>query len=107
MDIESFVSALNEDLQTEYQSIIQYINHVATISGAEFISVIDELKVHLQQELSHAQILAEQVSFLDGTPTTAVAPVERAADSRSALVADLRLETRQLERGVEKPSSSR
>lgn len=99
MDTESFVSALNEDLQTEYQSIIQYINHVATISGPEFISVIDELKVHLQQELSHAQILAEQVSFLGGSPTTAVAPVEAGSgESRNALAADLRLETRQLER---------
>ncbi len=98
MDTESFVSALNEDLETEYQSIIQYINHVATISGAEFLSVIDELKVHLQQELSHAQILAEQVSFLGGSPTTDVAAVEAAQDNRGALVADLRLETRQLER---------
>jgi bacterioferritin len=99
MDTESFVSALNEDLQTEYQSIIQYVNHVATISGPEFISVIDELKVHLQQELSHAQILAEQVSFLGGSPTTAVAAVEPGSgDSRSTLAADLNLETRQLER---------
>jgi bacterioferritin len=98
MDTESFVAALNEDLETEYQSIIQYVNHVATISGAEFLSVIDELKVHLQQELSHAQILAEQVSFLGGSPTTAVAPVDTASDSRSALSADLKLETRQLER---------
>jgi bacterioferritin len=98
VDTESFVSALNEDLQTEFQSLIQYVNHIATISGAEFLSVIDELKVHLQQELSHAQILAEQVSFLGGSPTTVVAPVEAATDSRGAIVADLRLETHQLER---------
>jgi bacterioferritin len=98
MDTESFVAALNEDLQTEYQSLIQYVNHVATISGAEYLSVIDELKVHLQQELTHAQILAEQVSFLGGSPTTEVTPVEPASDSRGALVADLRLETAQLER---------
>jgi bacterioferritin len=98
MDTESFVSALNEDLQTEYQSIIQYINHVATISGAEFLSVIDELKVHLQQEVAHAQILAEQVSFLGGTPTTEVASVEPARGNRAALESDLRLETSQLER---------
>ena len=36
MDTNSFVGALNEDLQTEYQSIVQYVNHVATITGAEF-----------------------------------------------------------------------
>ena len=98
MDKESFVSAMNEDLGTEYQSIIQYNNHVATITGAEFLSVIDELKVHLNQELAHAQILAEQVSFLGGTPTTTVPPIETASSSRGALAADLRLEANQLER---------
>jgi bacterioferritin len=98
VDTESFVAALNEDLQTEYQSIVQYVNHVATITGAEFLSVIDELKVHLQQEVAHAQILAEQIAFLNGSPTTEVAPVEAAQDNREALAADLRLETRQLER---------
>src|SRR5580704_13868538 len=98
MDTESFVAALNEDLETEYQSIVQYVNHVAIISGAEFLSVIDELKVHLQQELSHAQILAEQVAFLGGTPTTKLGSVEVTEGSRAALAADLRLETDQLER---------
>ena len=98
MDIDSFVGALNEDLETEYQSVIQYINHIAMISGAEFLSVVDELRVHLQQELSHALILAEQVSFLGGSPTTTVPDVETAPDSLTALAADLRLETRQLER---------
>ncbi len=99
MDTESFVALLNEDLQTEYQSIIQYTNHIAVISGAQFLSVVDELRVHLQQEVAHAQILAGQVSFLGGSPTTEVAsPVEAGGDSRSALVADLSLETNQLDR---------
>jgi bacterioferritin len=98
LDVEGFVALLNEDLGTEYQSIVQYINHIATITGAEFLGVIDELKLHLGQELSHAQALAEQVSFLGGEPATTVPPVERASDSRLALKADLRLETNQLER---------
>jgi bacterioferritin len=97
MDKESFLEALNEDLQTEYQSIVQYINHIATVTGAEFLSTIAELKVHVSQELSHAQILAEQISFLGGSPATTVPPVE-AASGREALAADLRLEESQLER---------
>jgi bacterioferritin len=98
LGVERFVALLNEDLGTEYQSIVQYINHIATISGAEFLGVIDELKLHLGQELSHAQVLAEQVSFLGGEPATTVPSVERASDSRVALKADLSLETDQLER---------
>ena len=97
MDQESFVSVLNEDLETEFQSIVQYVSHIATITGAEFLSTIDELKTHLIQELQHAQILAEQVSFLGGVPTTRVPPVEHIEDGRSALSADLKLEEGQLE----------
>jgi bacterioferritin len=98
LDTDKFVALLNEDLGTEYQSIVQYTNHIATITGAEYLSIIDELKVHLGQELQHAQILAEQVSFLGGEPSTTVPAVERSSDSRLALQADLRLETSQLER---------
>ncbi len=98
MDTKGFVEMLNQDLATEYQSIVQYTNHVATITGAEYLSIVDELKLHLSQELGHAQILATQVSFLGGSPTVTVAPVVVADDSRSALQADLRLEQDQLDR---------
>jgi bacterioferritin len=97
MDKESLVDLLNEDLQSEYQSVVQYISHIATVTGAEFLSVIDELKVHLGQELSHAQILAEQIAFLGGTPATTVPDVEMGT-GREALASDLRLEEGQLER---------
>ena len=96
VDQESFVSALNDDRRTEFQSIVQYVSHIATITGAEFLSTIDELKAHLAQELQHAQILAEQVSFLvGGVPTTSVPPVAHIEDGRSALAADLKLEAGQ------------
>jgi bacterioferritin len=97
-DREHFIALLNEDLGTEYQSIVQYTNHIATITGAEFLSIIDELKVHLGQELEHAQILASQISFLGGQPATTVPAVERASDSRVALKEDLALESTQLDR---------
>ena len=97
MDKEAFINELNSDLSTEYQSIVQYIVHVATVSGAHLLSIVDELKTHLPQELNHAQILAEQISFLGGTPTTTV-PAVQVADGREALAADLRLEQDQLER---------
>ena len=97
MENKTFIEALNEDLRSEYQSIVQYISHIATVTGAEFLSTIDELKVHLTQELQHAQILAEQISFLGGTPATTVPKVD-AATGRDALAADLRLEESQLER---------
>jgi bacterioferritin len=98
METKELIERLNDDLETEYQSIVQYVRDVATISGAEFTSTVDELKVHLGQELHHAMVLAEQVSFLGGQPSTRVPDVATAADSRAALEADLALETSQLER---------
>ncbi len=98
MDKDKFVDLLNEDLETEYQSIVQYIQHIATISGAEWFSTIEELRKHVEQEVQHALTLADQVDFLGGTPSVKVPPVQGETDSRKALEADLRLETRQLER---------
>lgn len=95
---ERLVEQLNEDLSLEFQSIVQYVQHVATITGPEYASTVDELKVHLGEELNHASVLAEQVAFLGGTPSTSVAEVPPVADSTGALRADLELETAQLER---------
>lgn len=92
------VDELNGDLALEYQSIVQYTMHVAMITGAEYTSTVDELKVHLGQELSHARILSEQVAFLDGVPCTTVPSVPPFSGSQEALQADLDLEVAQLER---------
>jgi bacterioferritin len=98
MEKDTFIGLLNEDLTTEFQSIVQYVQHTAAITGPEYLSTVDELKLHLGQELKHAQILAEQISFLGGTPTTDVATVPSWTNSRGALEADCRLEESQLER---------
>lgn len=98
MDKHDLINELNGDLATEFQSIVQYVQHTATITGPEYLSVVDELKVHLSQELEHARILAEQIAFLGGIPTTAVPDVPTWTDSRTALKADLQLEEGQLER---------
>jgi len=98
METENFVKLLNEDLGTEFQSIVQYVEHIAIVTGAEYMNTVAELRTHLTQELQHATTLAEQVSFLGGTPTTDVPRVTQHDDTASALRADLDLETRQLER---------
>ncbi len=98
MDREQFVALLNEDLETEYQSIVQYIHHIATAGGAEYRAVVDELRSHVEQELQHALTLATQIDFLGGEPTTNVPAAERQSDTAAALKADLELERHQLQR---------
>jgi bacterioferritin len=95
---EQFIDKLNEDLRTEYQSIVQYVQHIATLKGAEFISTIQELKTHVVQELHHATLLAEQVDFLGGIPAVDVPSVSTETDPETALRLDLDLEANQLVR---------
>ena len=98
MDTAAFIDRLNEDLGTEYQSIIQYVQHTATIKGAEYRSIVEELREHLGQELEHATTLAQQIDFLGGTPTVAVPEIPNVSEGAEALRVDLELEERQLQR---------
>lgn len=98
MDKHKLIDLLNEDLETEYRSIVQYVTHAATVKGGEFMSALEEIRKHVDQELEHAMTLAEQIDFLGGTPTTTVPKVENQPDSKKALESDLELERHQLER---------
>jgi bacterioferritin len=98
VDAQKFVSLLNEDLELEYRSIVQYVQHIATVKGAEFQSTLDELSVHVTQELQHALTLARQIDFLGGTPSTTVPAMPTNTEARAALLDDLSLESDQLDR---------
>jgi bacterioferritin len=98
VDQNELVKELNDDLSSEFRSIVQYVQHIATIKGAEYLSTVAELEAHVAQELRHALVLAQQVEFLGGVPTTVVPDVPSSADSREALSLDLELEQSQLQR---------
>ncbi len=98
MENRELVDALNEDLATELKSIVQYVQHIAMLKGAEYLSTINELSTHVTQELQHALTIAQQVDFLGGVPTTTVPAVPDAADTETALKLDLQLEEAQLDR---------
>ena len=38
MDISEFIERLNEDLGTEFQSIVQFTHRISTFTGAEYVS---------------------------------------------------------------------
>lgn len=98
MDRDKLIDLLNGDLELEYKSIVQYVQHVAVAKGAEYQSTIEELKAHLGQELEHATTLAEQIDFLGGVPSVRVPEVRSETDTEAALRLDLELEEGQLER---------
>jgi bacterioferritin len=98
MEQDEFVTLLNEDLSTEYQSIVQYTQHIATVKGARYQALIEELRKHVAQELNHAMVLADQIDFLGGVPTVLVPKITNEPDEDAALQLDLDLETSQLHR---------
>jgi bacterioferritin len=98
MDQQQLVTKMNEDLGLEYRSMIQYIQHVATIKGLEAQSIVSELRAHLGQELEHAIQLAEQIAFLGGVPSVAVPSIPTETDMKRALQLDLQIEEQQLDR---------
>jgi bacterioferritin len=97
VDRDKLVELLNQDLSSEFRSIVQYVQHFATVTGPEYQAAVELLRPHLGQELEHARILAEQIAFLGGTPTTAVPDVPSERDPKRSLELDLELEQRQLE----------
>src|SRR5436190_822578 len=98
MDQHAFIALLNEDLALEYRSIVQYVQHVASIKGAQYQSTLDELATHVRQELDHAITLARQIDFLGGVPETMVPAIIDITEPAAALKADLDLEEAQLQR---------
>jgi bacterioferritin len=98
METKELIDLLNDDLKTEYQSIVQYTQHIATIKGAKYQALIEELRKHVSQELNHAVTLADQIDFLGGVPTVAVPEIQNEPNEDAALDLDLALEQGQLER---------
>lgn len=70
---EQLIQLLNEDLTKEYAAAIQYVQHAAKITGAQYQSIQKELVVHANEELGHAVNLADQITYLRGDPTIEVA----------------------------------
>jgi len=95
---EQFINELNQDLQLEYKSIVLYVTQIAALKGAKYQQTVDELQVHVKQEVQHAIIVAQQIDFLGGTPSTTLPEFGHESEAQDALETDLELESRQLKR---------
>jgi len=86
---EKLIELLNKDLELEYSAAIQYIQHSAVMTGAQYGDVIKELKIHANEEIAHALILADQIAFLGGIPTVDVEKIYIDANNEIMLEQDL------------------
>ena len=86
---KKLIENLNYDLTLEYSAAIQYINHAAVMSGAAYGDIIKELKIHANEEIQHAVILADQIDYLEGKPSVDVGKIYTADDNDEMLKQDL------------------
>ncbi|HEY6845116.1 MAG TPA: ferritin-like domain-containing protein [Terracidiphilus sp.] len=91
--VADLIDALNEDLAREYQAIIAYTVYSSILTGAQWMNIAAELKLHAGQELQHALIIADQIDYLGGTPTVIAKPVKLSKRPEEMLRFDLDNET--------------
>ena len=87
--LKELVDALNEDLAREYQAIIAYTVYSNVLSGAQWMNIAAELKVHAGEELQHAMIIADQIDYLGGMPTGTPKEVKLSRKAEEMLRFDL------------------
>lgn len=93
LTVKELIDALNEDLSREYQAIIAYTVYSNVLSGAKWMNVAAELKLHASEELAHAMIIADQIDYLGGMPTATPKQVKLTDKPEEMLQADLDNET--------------
>lgn len=95
---KKLLEELNKDLEYEFAAAVQYTQHAAVMTGAEYESTQKELLVHAQEEMQHAATLAEQIDYLGGVPTAKVEKCETSSDTLEMLKQDLKGERIAVER---------
>ncbi|MDB6127399.1 MAG: Ferritin Dps family protein [Verrucomicrobia bacterium] len=86
---KEMVELLNEDLAREYQAVIAYIVYSQTMKGAAYTDISRELKKHASEELEHALLIAKQIDYFGGTPTTIPVKVKMSDKAPDMLRFDL------------------
>jgi bacterioferritin len=91
--LQKLIDDLNEDLAREYQAIIAYTVYSNVLSGAQWMSIAKELKLHAAEELQHAMIIADQIDYLGGMPTATPKEVKLSDKAEDMIRFDLDNET--------------
>jgi bacterioferritin len=86
---EHLIAELNKDLEWEYAAAIQYVQHASMITGPQYEGIKKELLIHANEEMAHAVIVSEQITFLGGVPTIEVEKRDIAEDAKTMLIQDL------------------
>lgn len=82
---EKFLEGLNVDLAHEYAAVITYRTYASQVQGQWRMELRQFFESEIPDELGHAQLLADKIVALGGTPTTTPSAVKPARDSKEML----------------------
>ena len=100
--IDDLIRGLNEDLRGEFQAVIMYRLYASMVQGPYRQELRSFFASEIPEELAHAQILADKISALGGTPAAEPAPVKVVAEAKQMLEAALVAETETIQRYLER-----
>jgi bacterioferritin len=100
--VDDLIRGLNEDLRGEFQAVIMYRLYASMVQGPYRQELRSFFASEIPEELAHAQILADKISALGGTPAAEPAPVQVVAEAKQMLQAALAAETETIQRYLER-----
>jgi bacterioferritin len=101
---KALIDGLNEDLRGEFQAVIMYRLYASMVQGPWRQELRTFFSNEIPEELMHAQIIADKISAMGGTPAAEPAPVPVVTDAREMLEKALAAEEETLERYVRRRS---
>jgi bacterioferritin len=99
---DELLKGLNEDLQGEFQAVIMYRLYASMVQGPYRQELRAFFANEIPEELMHAQILADKISAMGGTPVSTPAPVAVVKEAREMLNEALKAEVETIERYVKR-----
>ncbi|HVH25227.1 MAG TPA: ferritin-like domain-containing protein [Vicinamibacterales bacterium] len=97
---QQLIEGLNEDLKGEFQAVIMYRIYASMVQGPYRQELRTFFANEIPEELTHAQILADKIAALGGTPASNPAPVPVVAEAKAMLQAALKAELETIDRYV-------
>ena len=96
------IEGLNKDLAGEFQAVIMYRLYASMVQGPYRQELRQFFANEIPEELTHAQILADKIAALGGTPVAVPAPVKVVSDPKAMLQAALDAEVETIANYVER-----
>ena len=103
---KELLEGLNQDLRGEFQAVIMYRLYASMVQGPYRQELRAFFANEIPEELAHAQILADKIAAMGGSPAAEAAPVKVVHDAKAMLQTAMEAEVETIERYVRRRSQA-